>query len=440
MSEDLNALLGQRIACECGREHAIETQAFYVGPDAAQELVHTMDLTGKHVLLVADGNTMEAGGHKLVHALKQAGSRGDVVIFGKGELHADETTLGSILIAVTNETQMLIAVGSGTMNDSVRYVAHRCGLPYCIFATAPSMDGFASNVAPVLIRGMKTTLPAVAPRGIFGDIDVLCAAPQNMLAAGFGDILGKYTAAADWMLAEKLLGEYRCPTIVKLTGQAVEQCMAAAPGLKSRDPFAVLGLMNSLVLSGIAMQMMGNSRPASGAEHHVSHFLEMRDMSRGKAATLHGDKVGMATLLIMRLYEKFFEGDLMVAPMQTVEEWKEGVKRAYGAAGDRLIQTNEGLYREEAQSAAIIEKLRLHWAEFTPLAADMARLRRQGEEALRSVGGPVRPAQLGYNRQDIISALTYSKEIRERFTILRLADITGQLVRLAQEVADEFCE
>ncbi|MDD4796623.1 MAG: sn-glycerol-1-phosphate dehydrogenase, partial [Eubacteriales bacterium] len=372
--------------------------------------------------------------------LQQAGIHGDVVIFGKGELHADEATLGSILIAVGDETRMLIAVGTGTINDAVRYVAHRCGLPYCVYATAPSMDGFASNVSPVLIRGMKTTLPAVAPRGIFGDIDVLCAAPQNMLAAGFGDILGKYTAAADWMLAETLLGEYRCPRIVELTGQAVEQCLAAAPGLKNRDPFAVLGLMNSLVLSGIAMQMMGNSRPASGAEHHVSHFLEMRDMGRGKAATLHGDKVGMATLLIMRLYEKFFEGDLTVAPMQPVHEWEEGVKRAFGAAGDGLIQRNAGLYRDTQQNDALIDSLRRNWQALQPLAGDMARLRRQGEAALRSVDGPVRPAQLGYNRQDIVSALTYSKEIRERFTILRLADVTGRLVTLAQEVADEFCQ
>ncbi|MDD3243508.1 MAG: sn-glycerol-1-phosphate dehydrogenase [Eubacteriales bacterium] len=440
MARDLEELLGKTTACVCGREHRVITRAYYVGFDAAHELIAQTGLTPKdHILLVADGNTFEAGGQTLAYALRDSGVTGDIVTFGKGELHADETTVGSILTAVKDETSLLIAVGSGTINDSVRYVAHRCGLPYCIFATAPSMDGYASNVAPLLIRGIKTTLPAVAPMGIFGDIDVLRQAPQNTLAAGFGDILGKYTAAQDWILAEKLLGEYRCPAIAELTGEAVQACMAAAPGLQSRDAFAVKGLMDSLVLSGIAMQMMGNSRPASGAEHHVSHFLEMRDMGRGRAATLHGDKVGMATLLVMRLYEKFSEGDLQVAPMQDAAEWAQGVERAYGAQGRDLAQRNAHLYRDEAENRRIIGALEKNWDTLAAQGRGMAALRQQGEAALRAVGGPVRPGELGYNRQDIVSALTYSKEIRERFTVMRLADITGQLVRLAQEVADEFC-
>jgi len=440
MPRDLQDLLGRTTKCDCGREHSIITKAYYTGYDAASELIGAMELTaGKHILMVADGNTFEAGGKTLAYALRDAGVSGDMVTFGKGELHADEATIGSILTAVKDNTQMLIAVGSGTINDSVRYVAHRCNLPYCVFATAPSMDGYASNVAPVLIRGMKTTLPAVAPMGIFGEIDVLRQAPQNSMAAGFGDILGKYTAAQDWILAETLLGEYRCPYIVDLMGEAVEQCMATADGLQVRDAFAVKGLMDSLVLSGIAMQMMGNSRPASGAEHHVAHFLEMRDMSRGRAATLHGDKVGMATLLIMRLYEKFFAGDLRVDARQDFNEWAQGVERAYGALGRDLARNNADLYRDEEQNRAIIKKAEENWDVLAAQGRAMVQKRLMGEAALRAVGGPVLPGELGYNRQDIVSALVYGKELRERFTIMRLMDITGQLVRLAEEVADEFC-
>jgi glycerol-1-phosphate dehydrogenase [NAD(P)+] len=147
----------------------------------------------------------------------------------------------------------------------------------------------------------------VAPEAVIGDTAVLQGAPMAMMAAGLGDVFGKITARIDWIMANRILGEYRCETVAGIMQKAVDSCMAAAPGLPGRGAQAVEGLMNALTLSGIAMQMVKDSRPASGAEHQIAHFFEMLDMARGKRVTLHGDKVGVAELIVMRLYEKLFE-------------------------------------------------------------------------------------------------------------------------------------
>ena len=159
--------------------------------------------------------------------------------------------------------------------------AFRLNLPYIIVGTAPSMDGYASSVSPMIYDGYKITYEAVAPMAIIGDTDVLCAAPEQMIAAGFGDMLGKLTARLDWVLAREVIGEHYCPTVAAMMARAVDKCLAQAEGLSRREPEAIVGLMEGLILSGIAMQMLGYSRPASGAEHHIAHYFEMKAMREG---------------------------------------------------------------------------------------------------------------------------------------------------------------
>jgi glycerol-1-phosphate dehydrogenase [NAD(P)+] len=223
--------------------------------------------------------------------------------------------------------------------------------------------------------------------------------------------------------------------------RAVDACMAAAPGLAGRDAGAVEGLMRGLVLAGIAMQMVGDSRPASGCEHHIAHFLEMRDMARGRRATLHGDKVGVAELVALRLYEKFFSPDQpVVRNTEGSAAWEAAMWRDLGGFAETLIGPRcSAAYEDDSLRQRILEGAAAGWQAMRAEAALLPALRKQGEEYIRLAGGPVRPADLGYGREDILLALKYAMELRPRFTVLRLAHLSGRLEGLAEELADEFC-
>jgi glycerol-1-phosphate dehydrogenase [NAD(P)+] len=198
----------------------------------------------------------------------------------------------------------ILAVGTGSVNDLCRYASFLSNKPYSVFATAPSMDGFASCVSPLIENGFKRTYTAISPLAVIADSDILARSPHELKAAGFGDIIGKYTALADWKIAHLLTGEYYCDGICRLVENAVEKVCEIASGLKSDNSEAAESLMEALVLSGLAIQLCGSSRPASGAEHHLSHLWEMDFITRGKPAELHGKKVGIAEVIVSDIYKK----------------------------------------------------------------------------------------------------------------------------------------
>ena len=96
-------------------------------------------------------------------------------------------------------------------------------MPYIIVATAPSMDGYASDGAAMITGGMKVTYKAGLPRAIIADTEVLCNAPTDMLKAGYGDIIGKFSALNDWKLSRCVNGEYFCNYIYDLTFEQIKR-------------------------------------------------------------------------------------------------------------------------------------------------------------------------------------------------------------------------
>lgn len=257
---------GMEYSCACGKSHKVDIQAIRVGSGVIQELPGILrDLGASHIFLVADNYTYEAAGRQVEQLLDQAGLAYHKRVFQtETPLCPTSTPWGSVLAAMTSQDDMLLAVGSGTLNDVTKYVSARTGIPYVIAATAPSMDGYASTVAPTILDGFKTTLPAVYPAAIVADVDILKDAPMPMLTAGFGDIIGKFTSLADWRLSHQLNGEYYCPEVAGVIEAAVETCAANAQALAQREPQAIQAVTEALILSGLAMGMVGVSRPCLG--------------------------------------------------------------------------------------------------------------------------------------------------------------------------------
>lgn len=374
---------GMEYSCACGKSHKVDIQAIRVGSGVMQELPGILrDLGASHIFLVTDNYTYEAAGRQVEQLLDQAGLPYHKRVFQtETPLVPNEYALGSVLAAMTSQDDMLLAVGSGTLNDVTKYVSARTGIPYVIAATAPSMDGYASTVAPTILDGFKTTLPAVYPAAIVADVDILKDAPMPMLTAGFGDIIGKFTSLADWRLSHQLNGEYYCPEVAGVIEAAVETCAANAQALAQREPQAIQAVTEALILSGLAMGMVGVSRPASGAEHQMAHYWEMDALRRGEEHPLHGNAVGVGTVLAASLYE------------MAAEYLPQGF-----AAPDK------------GQILA----------------------------CLQAAGSCADPKELGIRRELCLESLLHAMELRDRFTVQKLLEQKGKLISCAQELVARY--
>ena len=287
--------------CPCGRVHTCGVHAVGIGENVTARAGRILAENGfpKRILLTTQTCTLHAAAG-LPEALARSAFSVRVQLFD--DLTAAEPASVRRMQALCREADGILAVGSGTLCDVCRRAAYLEDKAFAVFATAPSMDGFASDTAPVLQHGFKISLPARQPSVILADTDVLTAAPAHLKSAGFGDMLAKYIAVADWRIAHCLTGEYYCENVASLVRAAVARVAAMADHIPDNDAQTAQNLMESLVMTGLAMQFCGSSRAAGGAEHVVSHFWETMQLMRGERTDCHGRKVGAATGMIARLY------------------------------------------------------------------------------------------------------------------------------------------
>lgn len=292
--------------CSCGKYHQLaineiilEERALQKIPEYLQKKPYVKDYC--QFVMICDNNTYKAAGkqvEKLIDGLQ-------IVCLNSENLHADEVGVEKVneQLKTMKEPDCFIAVGSGTIHDLTRYSAYQKGIPFISIPTAASVDGYVSTVAAMSWYGFKKSMIAVSPILVIADSNILADAPLRLTASGVGDLLGKYTALADWKITNALNGEDICEKICEMEYEALNNLKKSLKGLKKRSIKAHEELMYGLLLSGLAMQMTGHSRPASGAEHHIAHFWEMAVVNQELDA-YHGEKVGVALLLVSDIYHK----------------------------------------------------------------------------------------------------------------------------------------
>lgn len=385
-----------------------------------------------HFLLVADAKTDAVLGYKVETVLHAAGFDVRKVILQGHEIIADADRVYQVLLALDGAPRTMIAVGSGTITDITRFVSHRARLPFVATPSAPSVDGFASVGAPMLIDGVKISLPTHAPAAIFGDLAVLSAAPREMIAAGFADILGKFTSVADFRLGHLLRDERYDETIAQRTYAVARACEENADAIGQATPESIRVLMDALVESGLCILDFGDSASASGAEHHLSHFWEMLLLREGRPAILHGAKVGVATVMIAELYAQvrsLSRADaadrLEASTLPDRAQELAAIEAAFGAEAEAVARAH-GAFLEMTPATydAIKHRVLDHWEEIqsaaaqVPSPAEIARL-------LRVAGGPTTAAELGLSDEEAALAFNHGHYLRNRFTVRKLARVLG---------------
>ena len=212
----------------------------------------------------------------------------------------------------------VLAVGSGSINDMTKSVATILGIPCGVFATAASMDGYCSKGAALMYGGEKRTDVVKSPEDVLIDSVIIKNAPKIMTAAGFGDIIGKYTCLTDWKLSNIINGEPINKEAYELMKKALSACVSDFDALSRYDGEAVVKLMDALITAGISMAICGNSRPASGSEHHQSHFIEMDFVRRGERIPMHGLKVAIGTLVSLEIYNYIKNSGIEIPERESV--------------------------------------------------------------------------------------------------------------------------
>lgn len=282
----------------------------------------------RHVAIAADEITYKVAGERLEQEIGRTGIRVRTTRIEpdrQGDVIADEASIVQLILSLRQEAaEAVVAVGSGTLHDIARFSAYAVGIPFISVPTAPSVDGFNSVGAPLILRGEKKTIGAIGPSAIFADLDILTQAPDAMIAAGFGDMLGKYTSLFDWTFGSLAGGEPFSREVYERTERALLSCIAHSEEIGRRTPQGVETLMRALVESGFAMLQFGQSHPASGAEHHLSHYWEMELLRLGRKQVLHGAKVGIACAIVSDLYHKLAEEKPALFP----EEHRAALTRA----------------------------------------------------------------------------------------------------------------
>lgn len=450
----INELINHEYACECGKTHVARIENIAVGEGALKKLPEILKTqkvndnavlsTQDKILIVADVNTWAVGGDRVSAMVRDLGYPVETFVFSHKSMHAEEKYALEMKAAVPADTKLIIAIGSGTLNDITRYVAFDLGIPYYIVATAPSMDGYASNVSPLIHNNLKITYPAVCAAAIIGDAQLLATAPDIMIAAGLGDVIGKYLAISDWKLSSIINGEYYCEPVGELVLHSVQKCVDSVPGLVKRDPQALTYLMESLVLIGIAMSYIEYSRPASASEHHIAHFLEMKSIFKGEYGQLHGTCVGMATCIIGEMYSDFLSKPLDYAKARQHAKtfdytvWKKEIERCFESGAPEVIKLYEKIHQNDPE---VVEKridaIEKNEAQILSLVKNVVAQTKTAPELLKALHGLTSPAEFNVTKDEFKDILLYAKEIRDRYAALQFFYDMGELDELADSIIDK---
>ena len=438
----LSDYLGKPFDCGCGHSHSTGLEGCTVGAGALNSLVDYVEKYGfKNVYVACDEITYGIAGEKVMEILKNDNVHAKAHVFRDGRFIPDEKSLGKLMVDADRDLDLVIAVGTGSINDMCRFFSYQLKVPYAIVATAAPMDGFASSGAALMVDNIKQTIPAQTPLFIIGDTDILCGAPARMISAGLGDLLGKFTCLNDWRISKIVNEEYYCDTVVNLVKDCIDNVLLNADKAASRDPQVIGDIMEGLVLTGVAMSFVGNSRPAAGCEHHLNHFWEAIEIQNGQIPVLHGLEVGIAEVMLLKMTEFLreskpdFEKAREKAEAYDQAAWEEKIKEVYGIASDAIIELEHESKKNETEGRLKrLDVIEAHWDEIVGLMNDYMPTSDRMIEILKSLDAPYFPSQVGFDDQMLWNALVYGKENRERYTMLSMIGDLGMLEELADQV------
>ena len=418
--------------CSCGKTHPRAETRYYSGWDAYEVLARdcAQAFGAGPLLLLDDENTRVAAGQKISSLLSGQGVEHDHLTLPGGAV-ASQEYLDEILRR-GSACRLTLAVGAGSINDMAKYTSSLLERTYWCLPTAPSMNGFTSSIAAIKQAGIKRTLPAPPPQLIYADPGVIARAPLELIQAGYCDIMAKSVSDIDWQIDSMLYGGSYCTLSTRLVGLTEELYLNKPERLGRGDRDAAMGLFEGLLTSGLAMSLAGSSAPASGGEHLVSHFFDMREPVTGKKPQLHGLQVAMGIILSAACYQRLerLETDALLSdPAPIFQAAARGTGTLWGEAAPGVLERFE---LKRGQLARLDRLLPARWDEIRALCAQVMDPRYY-LDLFRRTGLELSLEAFGISMDEFRRAALYARTIRERITVLDLAAQAGVLQPAAED-------
>lgn len=447
----VNSFFGlHKFNCICGKIHNLPVREIIIDKNISNIISNSKIKLGSKGIVVIESIINKLIGTKIVNALGNCGYDVKLLLFNNSHIIPNKEAVKKIINELGNDTDFLVAAGSGTINDIVKYASFKARKPYISIPTSPSVDGYAANVSLLMINNFKRTFYVNPPIAIYADIEILKTAPKIYIVAGIGDLIAKLTAQADWLISSIINGEYYCKFITVLIQEGISRCIKNMKKILSKDDGGIKILIEGLILSGIAMHWVNSSRPVAGAEHHISHFWEMKALQEKTehykvGSYPHGIKVGIGTLIMSKIYEKlllFNQGKINFSNFNKrlygKKKWELEIRRVYGPVADEVIVENDGRdFSKEyciKQANNIVQKAEEWKNGVKSILPESENLKRW----LLNAGIPLDFSEMGFSKETLRESILYSKDIRKKFTVLDVANYLGLLEKFADEVAGEL--
>ena len=393
--------------CECGRVHTLETKLVAVDYGCLADFDRYMDecgLRGRRVVLY-DTNTYNLPGMVHVRADKE------IVLEAKG-LHSEKGAIEAVMPQLEG-ADVIITVGSGTLMDFARYPAYKLGVPFVAIPTLASSDGFTANICSVVVDGQKESIPMKAPRLVVADLNIISKAPQHLLVSGVADILAKYISLADWRIANIASGEYYCPRVAGVARRALKLMAGTVDRMLRGFQPDFLAMTMAQMIGGLSMQLLNNSRAASGAEHLIAHLVEMKPPRFENANGIHGECVGVGAVLCAEEYHRMAARTPKAKPYKPLDEaW---VNEKFGPLAPGIFKANEDDCLAGFDPQNIVDR----WDEIREVIGGIP----SAEEfawTLHALGGKYRLEDIGIDESLRGEVLDISAAIRNRLTLARM--------------------
>ena len=437
--------IGKSINCTCGKTHRSKVELIRIERGVIElEMIRFLRDKGcRKLTVVCDKNTYRVAGERVCTALKKNDITFKLHLFEEKNVFPNEYFIGNLTMGMALDSELILAVGSGTINDICRYVSAVANKPYCVVGTAPSMDGYVSAGSALIYNNLKLTFETHAPLAVFLDPEILSQAPKDMISAGVGDLLGKINSLTDWKLSKIVNNEWHCDFISDIVDTAICKAVKNSDKISTRENTAIAELTEGLLLSGVCMDFAENSRPASGSEHHLSHFWEMRYLLEGRETVFHGTKVGIGTVITLKAYEYVSILKPDFAKIRSIartspSEWETEIQKAFLGAADEIISLEKKCRKNGNKRLSVrLASIEQNWDSIHNLAKKAVRSKIVCN-TLHRLDAPTFPHEIGVDKEMAREAILYAKEIRDRYTVLQLLWDLGELENFANTIIDEY--
>ncbi len=402
---------------------------------------------GKPLVIVSDETTWEVSGPSVTKALEELQVRvaGHWNLPARPRPYAKYDLVEQVRGFLAKYPDALaVAVGAGTINDLVKLAVGELERPYWVVGTAPSMDGYVASGASISKDGFKQSMPCPAPVGAILDLDDMQTAPAPMWGSGLGDIIGKISALADWLVADQMGVESVDDWIWELVEESLSDAVGDPVGVKNQTGSALAGLVVGCVMSGLSIQAYNASRPGSGAEHMFSHLWEMEGLGVHNDPPLsHGYKVAVGSVAVAAIYDELLTLDLtkvdIEQQVQSIKTWAEveqELDELHGAGPVRNAAQSQftAKYVDESTLRARLSRLKEVWPTLRVQLREIMKPAEEVVATLKLVEAPWHPHLIGLTMEEFKRSHYRLRSTRNRYVSFDLAAEAGVLDSCIEKV------